>query len=113
MLNVGRFVFQTYLVFSVTKMKQNICRMSIALLTLALNLPGQMATARDTNSSKTSSASATAAGTPIDFFEAVDSGRVNAKFIALNDHAAKLIVTNNTKQPLSLKLPDAFAGVPI
>src|SRR4051812_31694282 len=108
MLNVGRYVFQTYLVFSVTKMKQNICRMSIVLLALALSLLGQTANAKDTNSSKTSSAKVTAPSTPIDFFEAVDSGRVNAKFIALNDHAAKLIVTNNTKQPVNLKLPDAF-----
>jgi len=52
-------------------------------------------------------------GSATEFFDAVDSGQLNAKLIVMNDHEARLILTNNTKQPLNLKLPEAFAGVPV
>lgn len=55
----------------------------------------------------------TVSGAPTEFFEAVDNGQLNAKLIVMNDHAARLILTNNTQQPLNLKLPEAFAGVPV
>ncbi len=49
----------------------------------------------------------------MEFFDAVDAGQISAKFIAMNDHEARLILTNNTNQPVNLKLPEAFAGVPV
>ena len=39
--------------------------------------------------------------------------RVDVKFIAKSDHAARMIITNKTKQPLNLQMPEAFAGVPV
>lgn len=50
---------------------------------------------------------------PIDLFEAVDNGQAGLDFIAKSDHAGRVILTNKTKQPLHLKLPEAFAGVPV
>ncbi len=55
----------------------------------------------------------TASGAAVDLFDAVDSGQADLKFIAKSDHEARIIVTNKTKQPLTLHLPDAFAGVPV
>jgi hypothetical protein len=49
----------------------------------------------------------------VDLFKAIDSGQVDVKFIAMSDHAARVLVSNKTKQPLNLKLPEAFAGVPV
>ena len=63
--------------------------------------------------SKSTTADASESTSSVEFFDAVEQGQVNAKFIALNDHAARLILTNNLKQPLNLKLPEAFAGVPV
>jgi hypothetical protein len=48
-----------------------------------------------------------------EFFQAMDDGQVDVKFIARNDHAARVIIKNNTKQPLELIMPEAFAGVPV
>jgi hypothetical protein len=43
----------------------------------------------------------------------MDGGQVDVKFIAKNDRAARVLITNNLKQPIHLKLPEAFAGVPV
>ena len=40
-------------------------------------------------------------------------GDVDVKFVAKNSHDGRLLVKNNTDQPLSVKLPDAFAAVPV
>jgi hypothetical protein len=49
----------------------------------------------------------------VELFQAMDDGEVDVKFIARSDRAARVIIKNNTKQPLALKLPEAFAGVPV
>jgi hypothetical protein len=59
-----------------------------------------------------------AAATKVDakgvgLFRAMDEGQVDVKFIAFNDRAARLLITNKLKQPIHLQLPEAFAGVPV
>ena len=54
-----------------------------------------------------------APATPVDLFAGIQSGDLQVKFIPKNDRDASLVITNETKQPLSVKLPDAFVGVPI
>ena len=49
----------------------------------------------------------------IDLFDAIDSNQVDAKFIAKNDHDARVLLKNTSGKPLSLKMPAAFAGVPL
>jgi hypothetical protein len=49
----------------------------------------------------------------VDFFQALEDQQVDAKFIAKNDHDARLLITNKTKQAINVKLPEAFAGVPL
>jgi hypothetical protein len=51
--------------------------------------------------------------TPVDLFAGMESGDLQVKFIPKNDRDASLVITNETKQPLSVKLPDAFVGAPI
>jgi hypothetical protein len=50
---------------------------------------------------------------PVDLFSAVKEGQLEMKFIARSDHDARVILTNKTKQPMSIRLPEAFAGVPV
>ena len=54
-----------------------------------------------------------AAGREVELFDAIKSGDINVKFIARNSREAKVMVKNNTKEALSVKLPEVFAGVPV
>lgn len=49
----------------------------------------------------------------VELFEAARNGDIEKKFIALSDRKARLIITNKTKQPLNVQLPEAFAAVPV
>lgn len=48
-----------------------------------------------------------------ELFTAMDDGQVEVKFIALNTTKANLLVRNLTDQPMTIKIPAKFAGVPI
>src|SRR4051812_27463020 len=48
----------------------------------------------------------------IDLFQAIDNHQVDVKFIGKSDHDARVLVKNTTNKPLSLHMPEAFAGVP-
>jgi len=56
---------------------------------------------------------ARAAAQVVDVFDAMKDGRIAVKYIAENEHKAHIVVENKTKQPLTVKLPEAFAGVPV
>jgi hypothetical protein len=49
----------------------------------------------------------------VDMFDAIDSGDLEVKFIPKNADEARVIFTNNGKKPLNVRLPEAFAGVPV
>jgi hypothetical protein len=49
----------------------------------------------------------------VGLFDAIDAGRVDVTFIAKSDRAARILITNRQKQPIHLRLPEAFAGVPV
>ena len=49
----------------------------------------------------------------VDLFDGLKSGDLDVKFVAKNSHDGRLLIKNNTDQPLSVKLPDAFAAVPV
>jgi hypothetical protein len=51
--------------------------------------------------------------TPLDLFDAMKSGDIEVKFIAKNSRDGQLLVKNKTDQPLTVKLPEAFAAVPV
>ena len=50
---------------------------------------------------------------PVDLFDGMKNGKIDAKVVPLNDHQARIFITNKTRQPLSIKLPEAFAAVPL
>src|SRR3954451_21602663 len=98
----------------VATMKRNTWFYALGLFVIALGQAAPTGFAKEkeeraTAEIKAAAAAPTAPGTSVNFFEAVEKKQIDAKFIALNDHEAKLIVTNNTKQPLNVKLPEAFA----
>jgi hypothetical protein len=58
-------------------------------------------------------ATANATVAPIDLFAGIKTGDLQVKYIPKNAEEATLQIQNNTHQPVSVKLPDAFVGVPI
>jgi hypothetical protein len=50
---------------------------------------------------------------PQDILVAEEAGLVDVKFIANNSRSAQVMVTNRSDRPLTLRLPDGFAGVPV
>lgn len=49
---------------------------------------------------------------PVDLFDAIDQGLVDAKFVARSAAKGRLVLTNKTKAAVNVLVPEAFAGVP-
>src|SRR5262245_32495410 len=96
----------------VTTMKRINWIAAFGLSLVFLSAISPVTRAKETRALKNGEASAPAAAN-LEFFSAMETGEIKAKLIVMNDHEARLIVTNNTKQPLNLKMPEAFAGVPV
>ncbi len=52
-------------------------------------------------------------GEQVELFAAIESGDIEVKLICKDATTGNVMITNKTKKPLSIKLPDAFAGVPV
>jgi hypothetical protein len=84
------------------------------LLATAILVPAARATAADpSNASDASAASGSNNSTGVDFFAAIRNGDLDVKFIPRDSRRAQVLIKNNTDQPLSVKLPDAFVGIPV
>jgi hypothetical protein len=54
-----------------------------------------------------------AADRTVDVFKAMEEGEIDVKFIPKDEKEAMLLIENKTDKPLNVKLPEAFAGVPV
>ena len=54
-----------------------------------------------------------AAAEPAGLFEAISAGDLDAKLVMQDETVGRIVLTNKTKQPLAIKLPEGFAGVPV
>jgi len=48
-----------------------------------------------------------------DLFAAIASGDLDAKLIPQDSKSGTVVLTNTTNRPLTIKLPEAFAGIPV
>ncbi|MBN1910550.1 MAG: hypothetical protein JW818_12470 [Pirellulales bacterium] len=48
----------------------------------------------------------------VEMFKAIEAGQIEVKLIPKDSTETRVAIINKTKEPLSVKLPDAFAGVP-
>jgi hypothetical protein len=53
------------------------------------------------------------AAEPVELFAAAKAGDLEVRFIPRDDAHARLILKNNTAQPISVKLPEVFAASPV
>jgi hypothetical protein len=49
----------------------------------------------------------------VDLFSAIDKGQVDVKVIPKDSSQLRVMIENKTDKPLTVKLPDAFAAVPV
>ncbi len=49
----------------------------------------------------------------VDMFDAMKSKDIDVKFVPKDETEARLTIKNNTGEPLSVRLPEAFAGMPV
>jgi len=49
----------------------------------------------------------------VEMFNAIDRGQIDVKLIPKDSTQSRVLIENKTKKPLTIKLPEAFAGVPV
>jgi hypothetical protein len=49
----------------------------------------------------------------VEMFQAIEKGQIGVKLIAKDASQCNVMIENKTDKPLNVKLPDAFAGVPV
>ncbi len=49
----------------------------------------------------------------VEMFAAIEAGEIGVKLIAKDSTQCRVLIENKTKRPLNVKLPAAFAGVPV
>jgi hypothetical protein len=104
---VARASFLTLVTRSIAM--KSFVKLGVLVLAVGSLLPIVRAADKTASDSKTVAVS----NEPVDLFQAIDEKTVDVKFLAKNDHDARVLIKNNTKQPVTLKMPAAFAGVPL
>ncbi len=84
----------------------------IATWSVVALFPGLLlaATARDKVAQNSPSETS---ATTVEMFAAMKEGQIEVKLIPKDSSEARVLITNKTDQPLSIKLPSTFAGVPV
>jgi hypothetical protein len=49
----------------------------------------------------------------VEMFSAMDGGQIEVKLIPKDSRLCNVLIENKTEKPLTVRLPDAFAGVPV
>ncbi len=92
-------------------MHRNVIRtLSIGLVIAAIGLTSWLALHAAENKTAANNFSQAQS---IDLFAGMKSGDIDVRLIAKSDREAQLVVTNKTKQPISVQLPKAFAASPV
>lgn len=80
----------------------------LGLLCSMLVLPALLMSAE-----RRSGTSAAQAAPPVNMFDAMASKDIEVRLIPKDDKESRVMIRNNTGKPLTVKLPDAFAGMPV
>ncbi|WP_254510621.1 hypothetical protein [Anatilimnocola floriformis] len=86
------------------------CRMLLGCF-LALGLIATVAVADDSTSKPAGKSEPQ--GEMVELFAAAKNGDIEVKMIVKDATAGQVIITNKTKKPLTIQLPEVFAGVPV
>ncbi len=81
------------------------CSLAVGTLVIALAVA---ASAAERNKAAT-----IAKADEVEMFAAIERGDIEVKLVAKDDTEANVLIKNKTRRPLHVKLPEAFAGVPV
>ena len=87
--------------------------LSGVLATASIGLIGSAFATDEAATAAKEKAAATASAQEVGLFEGMRDGRLDVTIITKSDRAARVIIANKTDQPVSVKLPEAFAAVPV
>ena len=85
----------------------------LSVLAVLLMVPALLLAATKKPSIAKGSAKPDPKAETVEMFAAMESGDIDVKLIPKNAEEARILVTNNTKKPLRIEMPAAFAGVPV
>lgn len=88
-------------------------RMWTFLLSASMAILAARAFAADPAAGPAPAANNSASATAVDFFVAMQNGDLDVKFIPRDSRRAQVTMKNTTDRPLTVKLPDAFAALPV
>jgi hypothetical protein len=89
------------------------CLFACGLLTLG-NAWGDDEETKKKSSDKVTATREVAEGyTPVEFFAAMEAGQIHVRLRMEDSSQGKFIIENKTDGPLSVEMPEAFAGVPV
>ena len=88
-------------------------RFVVAGLSLCVALSASTGSAAERSSSSKLTKKPAKDAQLVELFQAVDDKQIDLKFIPKSAEQATVIVKNLTKKPLSIQMPEAFAGVPV
>jgi hypothetical protein len=90
------------------------CSMRLGVLALGFVLATSLALRADEASLSSKSAKVEAPqGELVELFAGAAKGDIEVKLILKDSTTGQVIITNKTKKPLTIQLPEAFAGVPV
>lgn len=84
----------------------------LGLMVGAALLPA-LAPAADRNSKKLPPGQFNPDDQTVDMFQAMEDGKIDVKLLPKDSKLCKVMIENKTDKPLNVKLPEAFAGVPV
>ncbi len=85
-----------------------LCLVLISTLLLATSLAAAQQRARHTKLGQYDPAAKT-----VEMFAAIEKGDISVRLIPKDSTESQVLIKNETGRPLNVKLPDAFAGVPV
>ncbi|MEX0714501.1 MAG: hypothetical protein WD278_19345, partial [Pirellulales bacterium] len=85
----------------------------VGLLFVALTVPASAAPRGKTTERRLKLGEYNPAHESVEMFQAMESGQIAVKFIPKDSSQARVMITNKTDKPLNVKLPEAFAAVPV
>ncbi len=85
-----------------------LCLVSVAALLVATTLGAAERRARRTTIGQNDPTAES-----VEMFAAIENGNISVKLIPKDSTESQVVIKNETDRPLNVKLPDAFAGVPV
>ncbi|MDY0170778.1 MAG: hypothetical protein RBS80_29825, partial [Thermoguttaceae bacterium] len=87
--------------------------LSVSVLTIVISLVGATALAATPSGGPLKPGEFNPEHESVDMFQAIESGQIEVKLIPRDATECNVLIENKSDQPLNVKLPSAFVGMPV